>query len=750
MISKIRSKVASLRWLTLLAIVLSLLIGILTQPLVTHASTDISVDNISSFATDTIYQIVTDRFWDGNPANNARTSHSDPRRVIGDGNPWGSPNRNDRLYHGGDWAGITQKINDGYLTGLGITAIWIAPPMENIDYINPAGPGGIWTASSYHGYWAKDFFRPNPYFGTVADFQTLVATAHANGIKIVIDFVPNHTSATDTFDLPYNASAQYNWPEDGGIYRDGVLLGRMHDSVEATRKYFNHEPAIINWENLEESIYRSMSGLADLNLMNNTIDSYMKDAIKFWLNLGVDGIRVDAVKHMPLGWQKNWVSSIYQTKPVFIFGEWYDGGSTPDAKMVQFANESGMSVLDFSFANVTRRALGNLTANMQDIHNTIVSTGAAYKQVNNQVTFLCNHDMARFTTVANGHQPSTDAALVLQMTQRGVPAIYYGTEQYMLGDGDPASRGNMVSFDTNTNAYKIIAALAPLRKSNPALAYGTYTERWINNDVYIYERQFGDSVVLTAINRNTSQGYNITNLLTNLPAGTYNDVLAGVRGGSPITVPSNGTVPQYFLGAGVSAVWEFTSTTQANPIIGSVDPLLGIANNNVTITGRGFGSSAGSVRFGTTTGTVVGWSDNRITVRVPNVAAGTYNVSITTSGGVTSPSYPGFTVLTGPQTAVRFMVNNATTVFGQNIYLVGNVAELGSWDPNKAVGPMFNNTPSIGSYPTWFVDASVPVNTRIEYKFIKKDGAGNVVWEGGNNRVFNTGQTTGEVTGNWQ
>ena len=748
MIKEIRSKFASLRWLTLLTIIFSLLLST-ALPLKASAA-DVSVDNKASFATDTIYQIITDRFFDGNPSNNARTWDADVRKVIGDGNAWGSPNRNDRLYHGGDWAGITQKINDGYLTGLGISAIWISPPAENIDYINPAGPGGIWTASSYHGYWAKDFFKTNPYFGSLADFQNLVATAHNNNIKIVIDFVPNHTSSTDTFDLPYNSSAQYNWPEDGALYKNGALLGKMHDPSEATRKYFNHEPAIVNWDNLEESIYRSMSGLADLNLMNNTIDTYMKEAIDFWLSMGVDGIRVDAVKHMPLGWQKNWVSGIYESQPVFIFGEWYDGGTTPDPKMAQFANESGMSVLDFSFANVTRNAFGSLTANMQDVHNTILSTASAYKQVNNQVTFLDNHDMDRFATVASGFKPSIDAAYVLQMTQRGVPAIYYGSEQYMLGAGDPGSRKDMVAFDTNSNAYKIIAKLAALRKSNPALAYGTYLERWLNNDVYIYERQFGDSVVLTAINRNTSLGYDITDLLTNLPVGTYNDELTGLKGGSPLTVLTGGTVPQYYLGAGVCAVWQYTAGSESAPIIGSVDPLMGITNNNVTITGRGFGSSTGTVKFGASTATVVNWSDNRITVKVPNVSAGTYSVTVTTSGNIVSSAYPNFSILSGSQTAVRFKVNDATTALGQNVYIVGNIAELGSWDTSKAIGPMYNSTPSIGNYPTWFFDVNVPKNTQIEFKFIKKDGAGNVVWEGGSNRIFNIGITTDEISGNWQ
>lgn len=125
---------------------------------------DTDVSNSASFSTDTIYQIVTDRFFDGDSSNN-------PTGDIFDTNDL-------RKYHGGDWAGITQKINDGYLTGMGITAIWISSPVENITTIDPSN-----NSAAYHGYWARDYFQTNEYFGSVADFTELISTAHRNGIK---------------------------------------------------------------------------------------------------------------------------------------------------------------------------------------------------------------------------------------------------------------------------------------------------------------------------------------------------------------------------------------------------------------------------------------------------------------------------------------------------------------------------------------------------------------------------------------
>jgi glycosidase len=680
---------------------------------------DTDVANTASFSTDVIYQIVTDRFFDGNSSNNPTGDIYDKSNL--------------KKYHGGDWAGITQKLNSNYFTNMGVTALWISSPVENITTLDPSN-----NSAAYHGYWARDFFRTNQFFGSLNDFKTMVNTAHAKGIKIIIDFAPNHTSTAEYGDMVF--------PEDGRLYRDGQLISGFKTD---TQNIFNHE-SWTDFSTYENSIYHSLYGLADLNQMNSTVDTYLKDAINKWLNLGVDGIRVDAVKHMPLGWQKNWLSNIYTNKPVFVFGEWYNGGTSSDPLMDNFANTSGMSVLDFRFANAVRNALGNGSMTMKDLYNVVTATSSDYKQVNDQVTFIDNHDMSRFMTLSNNNQRAVENAYVVLLTSRGVPTIYYGSEQYATGSADPYNRGDMPSFNTNSTAYKVIGKLAPLRKSNPALAYGTTRERWLNDDVYIYEREFNGSVVLTAVNRNQSVSYNISGLLTNLPAGTYNDVLGGLLGGNNITVSSSGAVQNFTLGAGASAVWQYTKSQVSTPKIGNVNPLIGIAGNTVTICGRGFGTTPGSVKFGTTAATITSWNDSRITAVIPSVTPGTYNITVTTSSGLTSNQSAGFEVMTGPQVAVRFKVNNATTNYGTNVYLVGSVEELGNWNTDKAIGPMFNNTSTIGTYPTWFYDVNVPAGTTIEYKFIKKDSSGNVVWESGNNhKVVTPSSGTSTVTVDW-
>lgn len=681
---------------------------------------DGAVTNSASFSTDVIYQIVTDRFLDGNTANNPTGSIFDKS--------------NSRKYHGGDWAGIINKLNDGYFTNMGVTALWISSPVENITTIDPSN-----NTAAYHGYWARDFFRTNSYFGTMTEFQNLITTAHSKGIKVVIDFAPNHTSTAELGTTVF--------PEDGRLYRNGTLVSGFKTD---TTNIFNHE-SWTDFSTLENGIYHSMYGLADLNHMNSTVDTYMKDAIDLWLDMGVDGIRVDAVKHMTEGWQKNWLSDIYEENPVFVFGEWFTGSTSKDGQMEAFANNSGMSLLDFRFANALRNALGNDTGTMITLSNVINATETDFKEVNDQVTFIDNHDMSRFMTLSANNQRDVENAYVILLTQRGVPTIYYGSEQYATGSTDPDNRGDMPSFSTTSTAYQVISKLAPLRKTNPALAYGTTMERWINNDVYIYEREFAGSVVLTAVNRNQSTPYNITGLLTSLPGGTYADVLSGILGGESITVSSTGAVTPFTLGAGESMVWQYTKATASAPVIGNVDPMIGKAGNTITITGKGFGTTAGQVYFGTASASVQSWSDTKITVTIPSVTAGLYGIKVTTASSISSNIYPGFEVLTGSQVAVRFKVNNASTAYGTSVYLVGSVYELGNWTATKAIGPLFNNTSTIGVYPTWFYDVSVPAGTTIQYKFIKIDTSGNVVWEGGNNHVVTTPTSgTATVTVNWQ
>lgn len=679
-------------------------------------SSEIEASSKVDYSQDVIYQIVTDRFYDGDPTNNPT------------GELYSPDASNLHKYLGGDWQGIIEKIENGYLTDLGVTALWISQPVENVYAVHPEG------YTSYHGYWAKDYKKTNPFYGDLADFQKLVEVAHEKRMKIIIDFTPNHSSPALETDP--------NYVENGAIYDNGTLLGNYSNDDQGL---FHHNGGT-DFSSLEDGIYRNLYDLADYNLQNETIDQYLKESIKHWLDLGIDGIRVDAVKHMSRGWQETLVNHIYTHQPVFTFGEWFLGKGEIDPKNHDFANESGMSLLDFRYGQALRSVLKDEDATWTDFHEMIEHTSASYDEVNDQVTFIDNHDMSRFTSSTTS-KTDTEMALAVLLTSRGVPTIYYGTEQYLTGEGDPENRKPMPGFDQNTKAYQLISKLSALRQANPALGFGNTTERWINQDVYIYERKFGDHVVVTAVNSGDT-AYNISNMQTALPSGNYDDVLAGLLNGNSITVNQDQQVNSFELVPNEIAVWQYTAESNG-PSIGHVGPMVGQQGNDITITGEGFGSSNGNVFFGNETAEVKSWSDSEIVVTIPALAAGKYAVTVETSSQVSSNNYEGFEILTNQLVPVRFVVDNAETDYGTSIYLVGNTQELGNWDVDKAIGPFFNQV--MYQYPSWYYDIGVPAGQEIEFKFVKKDSQGNVTWESGTNRTYSTPTTgTDTIQFNWR
>jgi len=687
----------------------------------------------ADFKRDVIYQIVTDRFFDGDSTNN------NPPQSSG---LYDATKTNFQAYWGGDLAGIQQKMS--YLAGMGITAIWISPPVDN-ENVNI---GGASIGAPYHGYQGRDFKRIEEHFGDASNsftaFDNLVTAAHANGIKVIVDFAPNHSNNN-------------NNGEFGAFYDNGTLVGNYTNDAKL---YFHHNPNISDYNDRYQVQYFTLSNLADFNQENADVDAYLKSAAQVFQQHHVDGFRVDAIKHATWGWLYSFINSIYSTADTFTFGEWI-ADTTSDPlyhDLYKFANHSGFSALDFSLYHAIDDvfAWGN---SFSEIDGVLAQEASNFQQVNDLVTFIDNHDRQRFLSI-NNSQNRLHEALAFVLTCRGVPAIYYGTEQYLHNDtiqnNDPNNKGNdpynrpmMVSFDTTTTAYKLIGKLAALRKSNAAIPYGTMGQRWINNDVYIYERSFAGSVVLVAINKNESQATPIGGLFTSLPAGTYNDYLGGLLGGSPITVTDGGgnnPVSNFTLPAHTVAIWTFSPDTPTTPVLASAGPDVAQPGVQVTLAGSFAGNN--TVKFGTTPATVVSSSANQIVVTVPTVGNGNYDVRVTDSRGHISNREP-FTVLAAKLIPVTFTVNNAIpTTFGDYIFLTGDTVELGNWNTtwDGAVGPML--TPN---YPNWFLNVSVPAGKTIQFKFIKIAGNGAVTWENGPNHSYTVPTSgTGFVNVNWQ
>ncbi len=640
-----------------LAATLLVLIGALIAALVLIGVL-VGAASAQDFKKQVIYQIVTDRFFNGD------TTNDNPSQSAG---LFDSTQTNWFAYWGGDLAGIQQKM--AYIKGMGVTAIWISPTVDNENLnLNTGTP----ISAPYHGYDGHDFMRVEEHFGdssnSWAAFDNMVTAAHANGIKVIVDWAQNDTN--------YNGGGEF-----GALYNNGVFMASDSNDPNG---YFHHNPGIGDFNDRYQLQYYTLEFLEDLNQENATIDSYLKTAIHLFQTHGVDGFRLDAIKHVTWGWEYSFANSVFNQAPAFLYGEWYNNDQY-DAMYhdaYKFANKSGISELDFGVNSAVRDVFAS-NNNFSEIDGIISGENSTFAWGNDQVTFFDSHDESRLLTL-NNNTNRLHEAMAFLLTCRGIPVILYGDEQYLHNDtsggNDPYNRVWMSSFSTTTTAYKLINKLAGLRQSsNDALAYGGFQQRWINNDVYIYERKFFNDVVLVAINKNDTTGYAISGLLTALPAGTYSDYLSGLLGGSSLTVTTgsggNNPANNFTLPAHTVAVWQSVGTPTA-PEAGSIGPTVGQSGMKVTIAGKGFGASTGQVLFGTTAGTVQTWSDSTVTFTVPSVGNGVYSVQLKNGSG-TAANTIQFTVLTAKLIPVTFTVNNATpTNTGDYIFLTGSTVEL--------------------------------------------------------------------------
>ena len=685
------------------------------------------------FKKQVIYQVVTDRFFDGDTTND--NPAKSPGLFDGSHTQW-------QAYWGGDLAGIQQKLP--YIQGMGATAIWVSPVANN-ENLNTATTG---ISAPYHSYWNRDFMNIEEHFGnnsnSFAAFDSMVAAMHANGMKIIVDEANNHSN-------PDNAG------EFGSLYNNGNFMAAANNDPNG---YFHHNPNITDYNDRYQLQYYTLDDLTDLNQENPVIDGYLKSAIAQLQAHHADAFRLDAVKHANWGWQYSFANTVFNNAPSFLFGEW-DQSSTSDPLFpdsFKFANNSGISLLDFPLNTAIRDVFAN-NSGFYEIDSNINTENADFTYPNDLVTFFDSQDESRFLTL-NNNQNRLQEAMAFELTCRGIPIIFYGDEQYLFNnspgnDGnpgtDPYDRVWMSSFSTTTPAYQLIGKLAALRQANDALAYGAWKQRWINGDVYIYERQFFNDVVLVAINKNDTATFPITGLFTALPAGTYSDYLGGLQGGISLTVTAgnggNNPASDFTIPAHSVSVWQYQLNANA-PEVGSIGPHIGQPGMAVTIAGDGFGAAQGSVLFGSTAATVQAWSNSSITFTVPSVANGTINAQVKSSTGAVSNTIP-FTVLAAKLIPVTFTINNANpTSPGDYIFVSGSTVELGNWGSTfqTAIGPML-----APNYPNWFLNVSLPAGQTVQFKFIDIQANGNVVWENGSNHTYTVPSTgTGNVNVNWQ
>lgn len=458
------------------------------------------------FRQETIYFIVVDRFQDGDPANNEGPN---PELYDPEGKDWGK-------YWGGDLQGVIDKLD--YLKDMGVTAVWLTPLFEQVEAL-------FVEQAAIHGYWTKDFKRLNPRFIAKGDnpsvnqtqetkdtvFDKLVDELHQRKMKLVLDIVCNHSNPDFS-------------GKKGELYDDGVKIA---DFNEDKNNWYHHYGEVTNWEDEWQVQNCELSGLATFNENNIAYRSYIKSAIKQWLDRGVDALRVDTVKHMPIWFWQEFTADILTHRPdVFIFGEWIYSDPRNDLS-VEFVNESGMTILDFGLCVAIREVLGQgAEAGFQLIQD-VLDLDHRYYGATELITFIDNHDMPRFQSL-NADRQMLQLAICLIMTSRGIPCLYYGTEQYLHDDtdggNDPYNRPMMEQWDTDSQIYRDIRLLSGLRRLNPAISMGSHWQKHLTADVYCYVRRYRDSVVFVAMNRGDS--VTVEAVDTELPDGEHTEVLS--------------------------------------------------------------------------------------------------------------------------------------------------------------------------------------------------------------------------------
>jgi len=680
------------------------------------------------FRKQVIYQIITDRFYDGDPSNN------NPPQSPG---MFDATKTNWQAYWGGDFAGIRQKLP--YLKQMGVTALWISPSVDNINVpmMGPDGRPVPYLFAPYHGYINRDFMRTDEHFGDIANswkpFDAMTAAAHSDGIQIVLDFSPNDSNLVNT-------------AEHGDLRSDGKPFAQYSNDPD---QMFHHNGDLINMDDRYQLQYSNVFGLADLNHQNPVVDKYIKDSIHRFQDHGVDAVRLDAVRHISWGWTYSFANSLYNHKPSFLFAEWFMGGPADPyyADACKFANRSGMSLLDYPFALAMRDVFAN-DKDFSTISKIILQEQKDIANPGDLVTFVDNHDIPRLMTMRND-RTRLDEATSLVLTARGIPIVYYGDEQYLHNDTnegrDPYTRPWMSSFDTNSTGFRLIKSLSALRQSNDALAYGSMEFLQADANVLVFERHFANHTVVVAINKNDTTAQPIASFATKLTAASYQDYLGALLGGAALNVTAGSSAALQLPPHSVS-IWQSTAPA-TSPALGSSWPRIAQPGMQLTFAGAGFGARPGEIHVGTSRATVISWTDSLVVARLPQITNGIYDVGVKTASGKLSNTSP-VEVLQGQLVPVTFIVRNVPQQPRTRAFLTGDTVEIGSWktDSATAAGPFLCPHP-----PECFLDVSVPAGKTVHFSLFTLDQNNSVVRERGDRHALVVPASgTGKTTVDWQ
>ncbi|SFB12127.1 pullulanase-type alpha-1,6-glucosidase [Cellulomonas marina] len=544
------------------------------------------------------YFVMTDRFANGDAAN-------DTGGLTGDRGTTGFDPTDRGFYQGGDLRGLIDRLD--YVEGLGTTAIWLTPSFAN----RPVQGTGADASAGYHGYWVTDFTRIDPHLGTNEELAELIDGAHARGIKVYFDIITNHTADVISYegdDYSYVDIADRPWTDAAGAPVDVAALAgsdafpaldpatsfprtpvRGPDAPTLVPDWLNdptvyHNRGNTTWEG-ESVTYGDFDGLDDLMTEDPRVVDGFVDVYSTWVDLGIDGFRIDTVKHVNREFWEEWSAGVMDharsigNDDFFMFGEVYDADP---ALLAPYVRETEMSsVLDFTFQAATSAfAAGGPATQLQrlfagdDRYTTPDSSATALP------TFLGNHDMGRigaFVRTAQAPLERSELAHSLMYLTRGQPVVYYGDEQGFVGLGadgsinDKSARqslfatqvgeyadqalltgkvaGSVDRYDTDAPLYEHIAALAALREAHPALGQGAQVELLAEGSTYAFARVDRDEKVEHLVAANSGDAAAEVTVTTLTPGATYEPLLgtdasvtADDAGAVTLTVPARGVV----------------------------------------------------------------------------------------------------------------------------------------------------------------------------------------------------------------
>lgn len=363
---------------------------------------------------------------------------------------------------GGTVRGVTENLD--YIASLGFNCI----------YLNP-----IFAARSYHRYDTLDYYRIDPHMGAEDGLRDLVRRAHALGIRVILDGVFNHVSSDHPF------------------FRDVLEKGRAS-------RYYSCFYALPETPRLpaagELPGYTCFSYVADMP-KTNTADPFLRqyfcDVGAYWVRkFDVDGWRLDVANELDDGFLRAFRASVKAAKSdALIVGEvWENAAHYLGGDMLD-------SAMNYDFRRYCRRFFAEQTVDAETFDTNVSTLLLRYNEnaLFAQLNLLDSHDVSRFLSLCGGKTERMELAVLLQMTFPGMPCVFYGDEKGLCGESEPEYRRPM-AWDASSPLEEVYRRMIALRKTLPALRYGSFHTELACGGVYRYSRVWNGTKITVAMN----------------------------------------------------------------------------------------------------------------------------------------------------------------------------------------------------------------------------------------------------------